>query len=179
MAISRKKKEELVAQHVNNLSRSHAVFFTDYRGMTVAQLEKLRARIREAGGGYAVVKNTLTTRALQEAGFPVPSEMLSGPVAVSYAFGEVPPLAKALNDVAKETDVLQIKGGILEGRLLSPAQVKAVADLPPREVVLAQLLGLIQQPGSRLAAVVNAAGNKLAATIKAYADKLEESQSAA
>jgi large subunit ribosomal protein L10 len=179
LAISRKKKEELVAEYVDSFTRSRAVFFTDYRGLTVAQLQKLRGRIREADGGYAVVKNTLAARALEKAGLPIPEELLVGPLAVSFAFGEVPPLAKVLTDVAKETEILHVKGGILDGQLLSAAEVKAVADLPPREVVMAQLLGLIQQPGSRLAAVVNAAGTKLAATIKAYADKLETSEAAA
>lgn len=179
MAISRKKKEELVAQYADSFARSQGVFFTDYRGLTVSQLEMLRAKIREADGGYAVVKNTLAARALKDAGLPIPEEMLVGPLAVSYAYGEVSPLAKVLVDVAKETDILQVKGGILDGEFLDAAAVKAVADLPPREVVFAQLLGLLQQPGSGVAAVVNAAGSKLAATVKAYADKLETSEAAA
>ena len=177
MAISRKKKEELVAQYADDLARSSGVFFTDYRGLTVAQLEKLRAKIRDAGGSYSVVKNTLASRVLKDAGLSISEEILVGPLAVSFAFGEVPPLAKVLIEVAKETDILQVKGGILDGQFLNAAEVKAVADLPPREVVLAQLLGLIQQPGSSMATVVNAVGTKLAATVKAYADKLETSAS--
>ncbi len=88
-------------------------------------------------------------------------------------------MAKALEDFARDSKILQIKGGVLEGKVLSARDVTALATLPPREVILAQLLGLLQQPGNRVAGVVNAAGNKLAATVKAYAEKLEGAEAAA
>ena len=94
-------------------------------------------------------------------------------------YGDVAAVAKLLANYAKDTKILQVKGGIMEGRVLTAAQVGSLADLPPREVILAQLLGLIQQPGARVAGVMNAAGNKLAATIKAYAEKLEQTPAAA
>jgi large subunit ribosomal protein L10 len=90
-----------------------------------------------------------------------------------------PAVAKVLTDFAKETDILQVKGGLIEGKALTSNQVTSLAELPPREVILAQLLGLIQQPGNRVAGVINAASGKLAATIKAYADKLEEAEGVA
>lgn len=173
MAISREKKEQLVNSYADKFSRSNAIFLTDYRGLTVSEMETLRAKVREVGGGYSIVKNTLAMRALQVANLPAPEDMLKGPTAISFAFGEAPPLAKVLDDFARDTKVLQIKGGLMEGKLLSPGQVNSLANMPPREVILAQLLGVIQQPGNRLAGVVNATGNKLAATIKAYAEKLE------
>lgn len=176
MAITRAKKNELVAQYVAHLSRSQAVFFTDYRGLTVANLQALRAKIREADGAHMVVKNTLAALALKQVGMPVPDQLLAGPVAASFAFSDAPRMAKLLTDYAKETKIMQVRGGIVEGKVLDAAQVAALADLPPREVVLAQLLGLIRQPGSRVAGIINAAGNKLAATIKAYADKLQSTQ---
>ena len=179
MAVSREKKEQLVAGYVDQLSRSNAIFLTDYRGLTVTDLESLRAKVRDAGGGYSIVKNTLAARALEAASLPVPEDMLTGPTAIGFAYEEVPAIAKVLDDFAKDTDVLQIKGGVMEGRVLSPEQIKSLASMPPREVVLAQLLGLIQQPGNRVAGVVNAAGSKLAATIKAYAEKLEDAGAAA
>jgi large subunit ribosomal protein L10 len=166
----------MVADYVAQLSRSQAVFLTDYRGLTVAGLQVLRAKIREVHGGHAVVKNTLAVRALQQAGLPVPTQLLSGPVALSFAYSEAPALARLLTDFAKETKIMQVKGGIMEGRILNAAQVAALADMPPREVILAQLLGLIRQPGNQVAGVINAAGSKLAATIKAYADKLQSSE---
>jgi large subunit ribosomal protein L10 len=179
LAVSREKKEQLVAGYVDQLSRSNAIFLTDYRGLSVKDLESLRAKIRDAGGGYSIVKNTLAARALEAASLPVPEDMLAGPTAISFAYDEVPAIAKVLDDFAKGTDVLQIKGGVMEGKVLSPEQIKSLASMPPREVVLAQLLGLIQQPGNRVAGVVNAAGSKLAATIKAYAEKLENAGAAA
>ncbi len=179
MAISREKKEELLADYIDMLSRSKAVFLTDYRGLSVSQVESLRAKIREAGGGFSVVKNTLAIRALQAADMPVPEELLRGPTAMGFAYAEVPSVAKTLDDFARDTKILQIKGGVIEGRVLNPAQVNSLANLPPREIIMAQLLGLIRQPGNRVAGVVNAAGNKLAATIKAYAEKLEQAEVAA
>lgn len=174
MAITRDKKTQLVAGYVQQMSRSKAVFLTDYRGLKVGNVQALRARIRAAHGGYAIVKNTLARIAFEGAGLPVPEDLLNGPVAIGFAYEDVAAVAKLMADYAKESKILQIKGGIMEGRVLDAAQVSALADLPPREVIMAQLLGLIQQPGARVAGVVNAAGNKLAATIKAYADKLQE-----
>ena len=179
MAISREKKEQLIADYVDMLSRSRAVFLTDYRGLTVSQIESLRAKVRGAGGGISIVKNTLAIRALQAAGMPIPEELLKGPTAMGFAYEEVPSVAKTLDDFAKDTKILLIKGGVIEGRVLNPAQVNSLANLPPREIVMAQLLGLIRQPGNRVAGVVNAAGSKLAATIKAYAEKLEQAGAAA
>ncbi len=174
MAITREKKTQLVAGYVEQMSRSKAVFLTDYRGLKVTNVQALRAKIREAHGGYVIVKNSLARVAFERAGLPVPEELLSGPVAIGFAYEDVAAVAKLLADYAKESKILQVKGGIMEGRVLDAAQVGALADMPPREVIVAQLLGLIQQPGARVAGVLSAAGNKLAATIKAYADKLEE-----
>jgi large subunit ribosomal protein L10 len=179
LAITREKKEEIVARYVEALSRSKAVFLTDYRGLSVANIQALRAKLREAQGGYMVVKNTLAQIALEKAGWPVPEQLLTGPIAMGFAYGDVAAVAKLLMEYARETKVLEVKGGIVEGSVLDAAQVGAVADLPPREVVMAQLLGLIQQPGARLAGVLNAAGSKLAATIKAYVDELESAPGAA
>jgi large subunit ribosomal protein L10 len=179
LAVSREKKEQLVADYAEKLSRSNAIFLTDYRGLTVTQMESLRAKIREAGGGYSIVKNTLANLALQAADLAVPEDMIKGPTAVGFAYEEAPTVAKVLADFAKETDILQIKGGVMEGNVLSPEQIRSLASMPPREVVLAQLLGVIQQPGNGVAGIVNAAGNKLAATIKAYADKLENAEAVA
>jgi len=164
---------------VDKLSRSNAIFLTDYRGLSVSDMEALRAKIREAGGSDSIVKNSLAARALEEASLHVPEDMLKGPTAIGFAYGEVPAVAKVLADFAKSTDILQVKGGLMEGSVLSASQVSSLASMPPREVILAQLLGLIQQPGNGVAGVINAAGNKLAATIKAYVDKLENAGAAA
>lgn len=179
MAITREEKEQMVADYLDKFSRSKALFLTDYRGLTVSDMEVLRAKIREAGGGYSIVKNTLVARAFQAVGVSVPEDMLEGPTAIGFAYDEAPAVAKALTDFAKETSILQVKGGLIEGKALTSKEVTSLANLPPREVILAQLLGLIQQPGNRVAGVINAAGDKLAATLKAYADKLENAEGVA
>jgi large subunit ribosomal protein L10 len=179
LAVSRKKKEQLVADYVDKLSRSNAIILTDYRGLTVSQLESLRAKIREVGGGYSIIKNTLIVRALEAASLPVPEDILNGPTAIGFAYEEVPAVAKVLDDFVRDTDILEIKGGVMEGRLLSSSQISSLANMPPQEVIFAQLLGLIRQPGNGVAGIINAAGSKLAATIKAYAEKLENAEAAA
>ena len=161
------------------MSRSKALFLTDYRGLSVSELEELRHQIRQVNGGHVIVKNSLVALALKQAGLPVPEDLLTGPTAISVAYGEVPALAKVLADSARNTRILQVKGGILEGRVLTAAEVTWLANLPPKEVVWAQLLGLISQPGNRLAGVLNAAGGKLAATVKAYAEKLQTAEATA
>ena len=179
MAVSREKKEQLVTDYVDRLSRSNAIFLTDYRGLTVSDMQSLRTKIREAGGGYSIVKNTLAARALEAASLPVPEDMLKGPTAIGFAYEEVTAVAKVLDDFARDTDILQVKGGVMEGKVLSANQISSLASMPSQEVIFAQLLGLIQQPGNGVAGIVNAAGNKLAATVKAYADKLESAGAAA
>lgn len=169
----------MVASYIDEFSNSKAVFLTNYRGLSVADMEKVRARMREVGGTFRIAKNTLAVHALKATGLPVPEEMLKGPTALGFAYDEVPSVAKALADFAKETQIFEVKGGVLDGKILSSAEVTSLADLPPREVLFAQLLGLIQQPGNQVAGVINAAGNKLAATIKAYVDKLGEAEATA
>ena len=112
MAISREKKQQMVAGYVERVSRSEALIFTDYRGLTVAHLSELRQRLREVGGVFQVVKNTLFKRALDEAGISVSMEQLDGPIAVGYCFEDSPPVAKVLVAFAKETQLLKVQGSI-------------------------------------------------------------------
>ncbi|MDW8072393.1 MAG: 50S ribosomal protein L10, partial [Anaerolineae bacterium] len=127
MAITREKKEQIVARYVQELSRSKAIFLTDYRGLNVASIQALRAKLREAQGGYMVVKNTLAQIALKQVGWRVPEELLTGPIAIGFAYGDVAAVAKLLTEYARETKALQVKGGIVEGTILDAAQVGAVA----------------------------------------------------
>lgn len=171
MAISREQKEKMVADYVDSVSRSQAVFLTDYRGLTVAHMMELRQNLREIGSTFQVVKNSLFRRALEEAGMPVPTEQLQGPVAVGYCLGEVPPVAKALLDYARQSEILQIKGAILGTSLLDSEGVKGLADLPPREVLLAQLLGAVQGPMGGLVGLFTAPMRELAQVLQARADQ--------
>ncbi|MFQ5614147.1 MAG: 50S ribosomal protein L10 [Anaerolineae bacterium] len=176
MPISRAKKEELVQEYVDHLQRSQAIIITDFRGLTVNELHALRSKIREAQGGYKVVKNTLAIRALREAGLPVDEELLTGPIAFGFCYDEVPGVAKALTDFAKDYEVFEIKGGLLGDQKLTPQSIKDLAALPPLDVIRAQLLGLLQAPASQLAGVVAGGVRQVVNVVNAYAEQGQDSE---
>ena len=171
MAISKEKKQQLVADYVDKMSKSQALILADYRGLTVADLTELRRKLRDNSSGFQIVKNTLFKLALEKAGIPVPTDRIQGTIAVSYCFGEVPPVAKALADFAKETEIMQIKGAILGAQFLDAEGVKRLADLPPREVLLAQLLGTMQGPMSSLVSTIAAPLRELVQVLKAWSEQ--------
>lgn len=174
MAISKDKKVQMVADYEDQMSRSQALILTDYRGLTVAEITRLRQNLREVDGSFQVVKNSLFALALQNTGAPVPEEQLAGPVAVGYCFGEVPPVAKALTDFAREADELTIKGAILGTSLLDAEGVKGLAALPPREILLAQLVGAVQGPMSSLVTTITAPMREIAQVLKSRSEQGQE-----
>ena len=174
MAISRAQKEQMVADYVEKMTNSQALILTDYRGLSVANLGDLRRRLREVDGVFQVVKNTLFQRALEEAGLPIPSEHMEGPVAVGYCLGDAPPVAKALMDYAKEVERLHIRGAILGTNLLDLDGVKGLADLPPREVLLAQLVGAVQGPMASLVSTMQAPMRELIQVLHARSEQGQE-----
>ena len=113
MAISKDKKQQMMADYVDRMSKSAAMILADYRGLTVGDLTDLRRRLREVDGTFQIVKNTLFLRALDEVGASLPGYDLEGPLAIGYCTGEVPPVAKILVDYAGEKDKLEIKGALL------------------------------------------------------------------
>ena len=167
MAISRKKKEELVEQYVEQLTSSQAVMFADYRGLSVHDMQGLRAKMRDHDTTVQVVKNTLLFIALERAGLPGPEEQLAGPTAIAYLPEDVSSGAKALFDFAKDFEALAIKGAILEGQVLDAEGAKGLRDLPTKVDVLAQLLRVIQAQASGLVRTVDAPINELHRTIQA------------
>jgi large subunit ribosomal protein L10 len=173
LAISKEKKQELVKSYTEEFSRSQAAILTDYRGLPVTELNRLRNKMREAESGYHVVKNRLVKLALREAGLPVPEELLQGPTAIGFCYEDVVAPAKVLTDYAKESKVLTIKGGILGERVIDVQDISALADLPPRDVLLAQLLSNIQSPMTGLINVLNGTLRSLVTVLKARADQLE------
>lgn len=173
MAISRAQKKQMVADYVDRMSRSQALILADYRGLTVANMTELRQKLRETDGIIQVVKNTLFKLALEEAGLPFPAEQMEGPVAVGYCLGEAPPIAKVLMDFAKEAQALEIKGAILGTSILDAAGVKGLADLPPREVLLAQLVGAVQGPMSSLVSTLDAPMRELVQVLQARSEQAE------
>ena len=171
MAISRDKKQEMVVDYGQQLAKSQAVILADYRGMTVSGITAVRRRLRDADGAFQVVKNTLFERALIEAGIPVQEGKLKGPVGVTYCFGDVRIVAKALLDLTKENEALRIQGAFFGKAYLDAAGAKSLATMPPREVVLAQLLGTVQGPMSSLVSVIAAPLRELVQVVKARSEQ--------
>jgi large subunit ribosomal protein L10 len=171
LPLTREKKEQMVAEYVRLFSNSQALVVVDYRGLPMKVINKLRADIRPAGSKFMVVKNTLARIALQQAGLAVPQDLLKGTTAITVCGPDVAATVKALKAIAQDTKVLQIKGAILGRSVLDAAGAEALADLPPREVLLAQVVGAIQAPLSGLVTVLSAPMRGLVTVLKAYADK--------
>jgi large subunit ribosomal protein L10 len=171
LAISREQKEKMMAEYRDKMSRSQALILADYRGLTVAQISELRRNLREMSGAFQVVKNTLFERSLKEAGISVRTDLLQGPVAVAFCLGDPQPVARALLAFAKDTDILQVKGVVLGTRFLGPEAVKNLAELPPREVILAQLLGMVQGPMTDLVSTIAAPLRELAQVLQARSEQ--------
>lgn len=171
MALSKEKKQAILAEYEGWLQKSEAVFLTEYSGLTVPDFDELRKRIREMGGEFHVVKNTLGKLAFQKAGLDVPAENLEGSTALGLAFADAPGVAKVLADFAKEKEAVKVKGGFLGKQYLSQKDVLRLATLPPLPVMRAQFLALLSTPATQLVRVLSEPGRRIAQVLKAYADK--------
>ncbi len=171
MALSKDKKQAILAEYEDWLSKSEAVYLTEYTGLTMPDFNELRKRVREAGGEFHVVKNTLGQLAFKNAGYDVPAEFLTGSSAVGLAFSDAPGVAKAIADFSKEKTVVKIKGGFLGKELLTKDSVARLATLPSLPVVRSQFLALLNTPATQLARLLAEPGRRVAQVVKAYADK--------
>jgi large subunit ribosomal protein L10 len=143
-AIEEKKK--VVQEIADRMGRAKAIIVADYRGLTVAEVTELRKRLREAGVEYKVLKNTLTRRAAEQVGLQGLDELLTGPNAFAFGYEDPVAPAKILNDFSKTHKALELKGGIVEGRVVGQKEVVDLASLPSREGLLAMLLSVLQAP---------------------------------
>jgi large subunit ribosomal protein L10 len=141
--MARPDKAAAVAEMTNDFRNAKATVLTEYRGLSVAAMKQLRRALGEENK-YAVVKNTLTKIAARDAGMPVPEELLAGPSAVAFINGDPVTAAKSLRDFAKTNPLLIIKGGVLDGKFLTPTQIGKLADLESREVLLSKFAGAIK-----------------------------------
>lgn len=171
MAISKQQKIEMMAQYREWLDNSQGAVMTEYIGVDSKAIDELRNKVREAGGEFHVVKNTLIRRVFTDADISMPDEVYTQSSAIAFAFQDVPPVAKALKEFAKDHDVMKFKAGILSGRVISVDEIKALADLPPLPVMRAQLLGVISAPASKLVRTVVEPARGLAAVIRANSEK--------
>ncbi len=154
--MNRDQKAAVVEEIAGQLSAADAVFAVDYRGLSVTQAAELRAKLREAGAVFRVVKNSLTERAAEQAGAESLKPMLEGPTALALVDGDAALAAKALSDTARTLRLLEFKGGLMNGDALSAEDVRAIARLPARDVLHGQLVGVIAAPLSGLARTLNA-----------------------
>ena len=173
--MKKEDKEKVVAELTDRLKSADTVLVADYRGLTMPQIDTLRSRLLESGARFSVVKNTLTRRAAEAAGADALLALLEGPSAVAFleADGDMVAAAKALADSARDTKILAIKGGVLQGRTLSAAEVEALATLPPVDVLRGQVLGAIIGPISAFAALMAAPLQNLHGLIDARIEQLE------
>lgn len=170
-----RRKAAVVEEIRAKLAGSDAALLTEYRGLTVTEIAGLRDVLRPTATEYKVFKNTLARRAAQEAGLDELIPMLEGPVAIAFIQGDAVPAAKALRDYAKATPALQIKGGLLGPRILFVDDVEALADLPPRDILLARLAAGMQAPLTKAAGLFQAFTRNMAYGVKALIDLRIES----
>jgi large subunit ribosomal protein L10 len=167
----RPEKVAVVEEVRERLDDASASVVTEYRGLTVADLAVLRHSLAAAGGEYRIFKNTLVKRAIHGSDHALLEELLTGPTAIAFVHGDVSAVAKALRDFSRANARLVVKGGLLDGALLSPAQLGALADLPPREVLRAQVAAAIAAPLRQLAGLLEAMPRNLAYGLKALLDQ--------
>jgi len=170
LAITKERKNELISLYSEWVKRSKALVLTQYIGLTMKDIDALRAKVRENGGEFHIIKNTLAKLAFEQAGLPVQKEQFEGSTAVVFAFTDAPATVKSVTEFVKSSDFLKIKGGYLEKQALTPEGVRALADLPPLPVVRAQLLGTLLAPASKLVRTLAEPGRMIAAVIKAHAE---------
>ena len=154
--VKKEKKAELVDLIKEKLDRAEIVIATDHRGLTVAEMSRLRHKLRQQGVKYRMVKNTLADFAATAAGKPDLSRLLQGPTALAFGYDDVIQPAKALSDYQCSSETtLSIKGGLLAGKLLMPEDIIALAKLPPKDELIGRVVGLVQSPLSRLLIALN------------------------
>jgi large subunit ribosomal protein L10 len=171
LAVSKERKEETLATYAEWLKKSQAVILVEYTGAKMKDLDGIRAKIREAGGEFHILKNTLARRAFADSGMDLPKDFLVKSTAVSFAFTDPASTAKALTEATKGKDFVKVKGGFMSGQALSAAQVKSLSDMPPLPVVRAQLLGVLQAPAGKLVRTIAEPARGLAAVIKAFSER--------
>ena len=170
----KEQKAEQVEVLTEKLRKAKVALLTDYRGLTVSQLQELRGKLRTGDVEYRVVKNTLARRAAEAAGVPALQSELEGPVAIAFGYDDLSLPSRLINEFVRTTRLkLDVKGGLVEGRVFSPDQVKQLADLPSRDSLIAQLMGTLQSPVGQLVGIMQTPLQQLLGVLDAYKTKVE------
>jgi large subunit ribosomal protein L10 len=173
LAISRQRKEEVLIQYKEWMDHSQAVILVEYTGVSVKNLDNIRAKVRESGGEFHILKNTLARKVFEANGMKVPTGFFEKSTAVTFAFTDPAATAKALTEVTKGVEAIKLKGGFLDKQVLTAAQVKSLADMPPLPVMRAQLLGVLQAPASKLVRTIAEPARSLASVFRAYSEQAQ------
>jgi len=174
--LSRAQKQEQVAEFREKFGRASSVYVAQYRGLDVAAVNKLRRRIRREGQGqfeYHVVKNSLLRLAVAGSDSEQATSLFKGPTAVMLSFGDPVGLAKILTEFAREHEIFEVRGGVVEGQAVGPAEVGVLATLPSLDELRAKLVGLLLAPAAKLARLVQAPAGQLARVVEARRKQLE------
>jgi large subunit ribosomal protein L10 len=179
--VQKEDKERVIADLTERLRNSDTMIVADYRGLTMPQIDALRGKLIESGAKFSVVKNTLTRRAAEAAGADALLALLEGPSAIAFVEtdGDAVAVAKALADSAKDTKILEIRGGVMQGRVISGSDVEELAKLPPLDVLRGQVIGAILAPLNAIAGLVNAPLQNLYGLIDARIEQLQAQGEAA
>jgi large subunit ribosomal protein L10 len=172
----RPEKVQAVADIKESLEGAEAVFLTEYRGLTVKAVQELRASLRSSGAEYKVVKMTLARRAADDAGIAGLDDYLLGPTALAFAKSDPVATAKALKEFAKTHEVFVMKAGVLSGNILSPEDVSRLAEIEPREVLLAKIAGAAKAPLAQAAGLFASFNRNAASMFKQLLDKKESGE---
>jgi large subunit ribosomal protein L10 len=173
LPLTKERKQELIEEYVDLLERSNAIIVAEYRGLTNADMTRLRRALRESQGVFRVTKLTLFKRALAQVGYPLPEQLSGTPLAIGFCLDEVPGVAKALADFAKDSEALVVRAGLMSGAVLNAKQVEALATLPPLDVLQAQILGLLDAPAANLVGVIQAGVGQIVNVLHAYVEQAE------
>jgi large subunit ribosomal protein L10 len=176
--VNREQKATAIAEIAEQIKESEAVFAVDYRGITVAQIGELRAKLRDADASFRVVKNTLTERAADKAEAQALKELLEGPTALTFVRGDAATAAKAIADYQRATggQLLPFKGGLMNGDALDADQISAISKLPSRQVLYGQLVGVVASPITGLARGLNGLLSGLAVALGGVLEKKESGE---
>ena len=169
--MNRDQKAAVIEEVAGQIQEAEAVFAVDYRGISVPQAAELRTKLRDADASFRIVKNTLTERAADQAGAEGLKELLEGPTAMTFVKGDAAAAAKALRDFRRATQLLEFKGGWMNGAALSPDEIDAIAQLPSRDVLYGRLVGMVASPITGLAAAMGGLIGGLARQLQAMADQ--------
>jgi large subunit ribosomal protein L10 len=175
MPLTRSDKEQILETYEQGLAKAPHAFLLDYQGITVPQVTELRKRVRQSGGEYVVVKNTIALRAIDSQALGQLKEHFVGPTAVAFSLTDPVGVAKALTDYAKDVPAIKLKAGLVEGRAIAADQIKEIASLPSREELIAKLLFLVQSPITRFVRVLAAVPQSFVMVLDQVRKKKEES----